>query len=139
MTHRREKSAFTHRLPSQHIGAQYLISQEQNHQHNSHEHRYVVSRPSPGGSESCPLFAAVVSGDIDLVRSELQNPDNGVNTLDSNSGASPLCTAVFLGHTEIAELLINANTNVHLPNRGLSTPLHIAVFTGRTTETALLL
>ena len=100
---------------------------------------YVVSRPSPGSSESSPLFAAVVSGDIELVRSELQNPDNGINTLDPNSGASPLCTAVFIGHTEIAELLVNADADVNLPNRALSTPLHIAVFMGRAKEAALLL
>lgn len=46
---------------------------------------YFVSRPSPGSSESSPLFTAVVSGDIELVRSELQNPDNGIDALDSNS------------------------------------------------------
>ena len=100
---------------------------------------YIVSRPSRGSSESSPLFAAVVSGDIDLVRSELQNPENGINTLDSNSGASPLCTAVFIGHTEIAELLVDADADVNLPNRALSTPLHIAVFMGRAKEAALLL
>ena len=100
---------------------------------------YIVSRPSPGSSESSPLFAAVVSGDIELVRSELQNPDNNVNSLDANSGASPLCTAVFIGHTEIAELLVNADADVNLPNRTLSTPLHIAVFMGRAKEAALLL
>ena len=56
---------------------------------------YVVSRPSPGSPESSALFAAVVSGNTDLVRTELQNPENDVNMLDANSGSSPLCTAVF--------------------------------------------
>lgn len=100
---------------------------------------YVVSRPSPGSSENSPLFAAVVSGDIESVRSELQNTDNGINTLDSNSGASPLCSAVFTGHTEIVELLVNADADVNLPDRNLSTPLHIAAFMGRAKEAALLL
>ncbi len=100
---------------------------------------YIVSRPSPGGTESTPLFAAVVSGDVELVRSELQHPDHGINTLDSNSGASPLCTAVFLGHTEIAELLVNADADINLPTRAFSTPLHIAAFMGRANEAALLL
>lgn len=100
---------------------------------------YIVSRPSPGGSESSPLFAAVVAGDIERVRSEVQRPDNGINALDPNSGASPLCTAVFIGHTKIAELLVNADADVNLPNRTLSTPLHIAVFMGRAKEAALLL
>lgn len=100
---------------------------------------YIVSRPSPGSSESSPLFAAVVAGDIELVRSELQNPNNGINALDSNSGASPLCTAVFLGRSEMVELLVASQADVNLPNRTLSTPLHIAVFMGRSKEAALLL
>lgn len=100
---------------------------------------YVVSRPSPGSSQSSPLFAAVVSGDIQQVRSELQKPNNDINTPDSSSGAPPLCTAVFIGHTEITELLINAGADVNLTDSALSTPLHIAAFMGRAEEAAMLL
>ena len=100
---------------------------------------YIVSRPSPAESENSTIFAAVVSGDVELVRTGLQNPDTDVNTLDTNSGSSPLCTAVFLGHTEIVQLLVDAEANVNLPNRDMATPLHIAVFMGRPNEAALLL
>lgn len=100
---------------------------------------YLVSQPSPGATESSGLFSAVVTGDIDSVRSALEQPDNRIDMLDSGSGATPLCTAVFLGRTEIAELLINAGADVSLPNRELSTPLHIAAFMGRAKEAAMLL
>lgn len=100
---------------------------------------YVATRPSPGTSESSALFAAVVAGNIDLVRTELQDPEVDVNMPDANSGSPPLCTAVFIGRTEITELLIDAGADVNLPNRDLVTPLHIAVFMGRSEEAALLL
>lgn len=100
---------------------------------------YVVSRPSPGSPEGSTLFAAVVSGNTEAVRTELQNSDIDVNEFDANSGSSPLCTAVFLGRTEIAELLVDAGADVNLPNRDMAAPLHIAVFMGRSEEAALLL
>lgn len=99
---------------------------------------YVASLPSPGSSESSPLIAAVIAGDVDQVRSELQNPANNVNLPAASSGAPPLCTAVFIGHTEIVELLIQSDADVNLPDRNLSSPLHIAAFMGRAEEAALL-
>ncbi|MCR9292970.1 MAG: acyltransferase family protein [bacterium] len=100
---------------------------------------YMASRPSPGNSESSSLFAAVVSGDIEFVRSELEKPDSGIDGVDPNSGATPLCTSVFIGRTEIAELLIRAGADVNLPDRNQSTPLHIAAFMGRADEAEMLL
>ncbi|WP_145080046.1 acyltransferase family protein [Aureliella helgolandensis] len=100
---------------------------------------YIASRPSPGSPESSMLFTAVVAGNADLVRTELQNSETDVNSLDGNSGSSPLCAAVFLGSPEITELLIDAQADVNLPNRDLATPLHIAVFMGRAQEAAMLL
>lgn len=100
---------------------------------------YVVSRPTSGGSQNSTIFAAVVSGNTDLVRTGLLNPALDVNTLDGNSGSSPLCTAVFLGRSEIVELLVDAKADVNQPNRDMATPLHIAVFMGRSKEAALLL
>jgi peptidoglycan/LPS O-acetylase OafA/YrhL len=100
---------------------------------------YIVSQPSSSSTAGSSLFAAVVSGDIDKVRSELQSPDSGINERDPSSGATPLCTAVFLGRTEIAKLLIDANADVNLADRSLSTPLHIAAFMGRPQEAAALL
>ena len=100
---------------------------------------FVVSRPSPVSGESSALFAAVVDGDVDRVRDELQASANDINALDASSGAPPLCTAVFLGHSEIAALLVESGADVNLPTRELSTPLHIATFMGRASEAALLL
>lgn len=100
---------------------------------------YVVSLPSSSESESATIFAAAVSGDVDLVRAELQNPKIDVNSLDPNSGSSLLCTAVFLGRTEIVEMLVAAEADVNLPNRDRATPLHIAVFMGRSEEAEMLL
>ena len=100
---------------------------------------YVVSQPSPGAGQSSALFAAAVAGDVDSVRSELEKPDSGINDRDPESGATPLCTAVFLGHTEITKLLVDAGADVNLPDRGLSSPLHIASFMGRAEAAAMLL
>ena len=100
---------------------------------------YVVSRPSVGSQASPTIFAAVVAGDIESVRDKLQTSDVDVNALDPNSGSSSLCTAVFLGHTEIVKLLIDAKADVNQPNRDNATPLHVAVFMGRSKSAALLL
>lgn len=99
----------------------------------------VASRPSSSKAKSSLLFDAAVSGDIEQVRMELQKAESGINTRDANSGATPLCTAVFIGRTEIAQLLVDANADVNLPNRSLSTPLHIAAFMGRSKEAELLI
>ena len=100
---------------------------------------FVVSRPSPGAGVSSALFAAVADGDVDLVRVELRNSTNDINLLDASSGAPPLCTAVFLGHTQITALLVESGADVNLSTRERSTPLHIATFMGRASEAALLL
>ncbi len=100
---------------------------------------YLVSRPSSADNEGSVVYAAVVSGDVELVRRGLQNPDLDINAFDANSGSTALCTAVFLGHAKIVELLIQAEADVNLPNRDRATPLHVAVFMGRVDEAALLL
>ena len=100
---------------------------------------YIASQPSPGSAESSQLFEAVVSGDIALVGTELQDSKVDINAFDANSGSSPLCTAVFLGRTAIVDLLINAKADVNQPNRDRATPLHIAAFMGRSEEAELLL
>lgn len=91
----------------------------------------LASRPAPGTQQSSKLFEGVISGDIELVRSELKNPDVKIDQQDSNSGATPLCSAVFLGRSEIVEMLIEAKADVNVPNKTLSSPLHISAFMGR--------
>lgn len=100
---------------------------------------YFVSRPATDGTENSPIFAAVVAGDVGDVRTAIQDPEVDVDAVESGSGSTPLCTAVFLGRTEIVGLLIDADADVNLPNRDMATPLHIAVFMGRPVEAALLL
>ena len=100
---------------------------------------YVVSQPSPGADEAPAIFAAVVTGDTELVLNELRNPAVDVNAIDPDSGSTPLCSAVFIGHTEIVKLLVDAEADANLPNRDKSTPLHIAAFMGRAEECKLLL
>ncbi|QDT11778.1 acyltransferase family protein [Planctomycetes bacterium K23_9] len=98
-----------------------------------------VSRPATVDSQESALFAAVVSGDIEAVRSELQNPEVDIDAWETNSGSSPLCTAVFIGQTEIAEMLVDAQANVNQANRDRASPLHIAVFMGRPRLAGLLI
>lgn len=100
---------------------------------------YLVSRPSTTGGNGSALFAAVVAGDTERVRSEIGNPDVAIDEHDPSSGSSPLCTAVFLGHTDIVEMLIAAGADVNLANRDKAAPIHIAVFMGRSKEAAMLL
>ncbi|MEM9644454.1 MAG: acyltransferase family protein [Planctomycetota bacterium] len=102
-----------------------------------------VSQPATD-QETSTIFSAVVEGDVVRLRSELQRAEvegsgMDVNAFDAASGSSPLCTAVFLGHTEIVEMLIDAKADVNLPNRDKARPLHIAVFMARPEEAALLL
>ncbi len=100
---------------------------------------YVASRPSETTSENNRLFTAVVEGDVESVRVELQHDGVNVNAADTRSGSTPLCTAVFVGHTEIVELLLQARADANLANRDQATPLHIAAFMGRSKEASLLL
>lgn len=100
---------------------------------------FVVSRPSPGADSAPAIFTAVITGDPELVRYELQTVDVDANAVDAHSGSTPLCTAVFIGYTEIVKLLIDAEADVNLPNRDRASPLHIAAFMGRSEECRLLL
>ena len=100
---------------------------------------YLASRPIANNSEGSNLFSAVVGGDVDLVQSELQKPDIDVDAIDGNSGSTSLNTAVFVGHTEVVRLLIEAGADVNKRNRDNATPLHIAAFMGRAAEAEMLL
>lgn len=99
----------------------------------------LASRPSPGAKPGAPLFAAVVVGDVAAVQTQLGGDDVDLNAADPASGSTPLATAVFLGHTDIVALLVNAGADVHLANRDRACPLHIAAFMGRGQAAAHLL
>ena len=100
---------------------------------------YIVARPSTFQSADNTIWQAVISGDPNMVAGALEDPNADVNVLNAESGSSPLSTAVFLGHTNIVEMLIKAEADVNLQNRDLATPIHIATFMGRASEADMLL
>ncbi|MCS7468115.1 acyltransferase family protein [Stieleria sp. ICT_E10.1] len=97
-----------------------------------------VSRPSPAGSQNVVVWEAVVAGDTDRVRTALENDEVGVDAV-SQDGASLLTVAVFLGHAEMVEMLLDMGADVNQRNRDQGTALHSAAFVGRGVEAALLL
>ncbi len=97
-----------------------------------------VSRTSPSGSPNAAVWEAVVAGDTDRVRTALENDEVGVDAV-SQDGASLLTVAVFLGHTEMVEMLLNMGADANQRNRDQGTALHSAAFIGRAEEAALLL
>lgn len=99
----------------------------------------LVSQPASSPRQGSTLFSAVVDGDEMQVRRALRATATDVNAADPNSGSTPLCTAVFLGHSQIVQLLVDAGADVNLPNRERATPLHIAAFMGRANAAATLL
>jgi len=99
---------------------------------------YVVSQPSPTGSQNAAVWEAVVAGDTDRVRSAIESAEIGVDAV-SQDGASLLTVAVFLGHTDMVEMLLHAGADVHQRNRDQGTALHSAAFVGRAEEAAILL
>lgn len=100
---------------------------------------YLAAQPGANVGESTALFDAVVNGDVEGVRDELQKSTSDINALEPSSGSSPLCTAVFLGRTEIAQMLLAAGADINQPNRDKATPMHIAVFMARPEEAEMLL
>ncbi|MCA9137423.1 MAG: acyltransferase family protein [Planctomycetales bacterium] len=97
-----------------------------------------VSRPSPWGSQNAAVWQAVVSGDTDRVRGAIESSEIGVDAV-SQDGATLLTVAVFLGHTDMVEMLLQEGADVHQRNRDQGTALHSAAFVGRSKEAAILL
>ena len=90
---------------------------------------------SPLGNNICN---AARTGDIKAVKQQLAKGAD-VNTRDSKFGVSPLSWAALLGHTEIAELLIQRRADVNARNRDGGTALHGAAFLGQTETVELLI
>ncbi|PAY17370.1 glucan biosynthesis protein [Rhodopirellula sp. SM50] len=97
-----------------------------------------VSRPSSAGSQNAAAWEAVVAGETDRVRTAIRNDELTVDAV-SQDGASLLTVAVFLGHTEMVEMLLDMGADVNQRNRDQGTALHSAAFVGRSEEAALLL
>jgi peptidoglycan/LPS O-acetylase OafA/YrhL len=99
---------------------------------------YFVSQPSPAGSQNAAVWEAVVAGDTERVRMAIESSEISVDAV-SQDGASLLTVAVFLGHTDMVEMLLDAGADVNQRNRDQGTALHSAAFVGRPEEAAILL
>ncbi len=97
-----------------------------------------VNRPSTTSSGSAAIWAAVVAGDTAEVRAAIESSEIQVDAV-SGDGASLLTVAVFLGHTDMVEMLLDAGADVNQRNRDQGTALHSAAFIGRPEESAILL
>lgn len=100
---------------------------------------YFVSRPSATQTSDVEIWDAVVAGDSARAAALLKDGNVDIDAINADSGSTMLCTAAFLGHTELATMLVDAGADVNLPNRDRSTPLHIAVFMGNAAEASVLL
>ncbi|KAK6175172.1 hypothetical protein SNE40_013691 [Patella caerulea] len=94
------------------------------------------------GKES-DLFKAVKEGDIVKLQKLIQSDrrtslkkggDGGkgldVNSIDKETGYTPLITATLAGNRKLVEYLIVSGANVNIPDIKGNTPLHLAVFSG---------
>ncbi|MEO2017240.1 MAG: acyltransferase family protein [Fuerstiella sp.] len=100
---------------------------------------YFVSRPSSAKSQNPAVWEAVVADDTDRLRTAIESSEIEVDAVSPDSGASLLTVAVFLGHTEMVEMLLDAEADVNQRNRDQGTALHSAAFVGRAEEAAILL
>ena len=90
---------------------------------------------NPFGNDIC---TATRAGNIKAIKQQLAKGAD-VNTGDSEFGVSPLSWAALLGHTEIAELLIQSGADVNGRNRDGGTALHGATFLGHVDAAELLI
>jgi hypothetical protein len=98
-----------------------------------------VSRPSSAESQHPAVWEAIVAGNTDRVRTAIESSEIEVDVASPDSGASMLTVAVFLGHTDMVEMLLNAGADVNQRNRDQGTALHSAAFVGRAKEAGILL
>lgn len=99
---------------------------------------YLVSQPSPAGPHNASVWEAVVAGDTDRVRDAIESSEIALDAV-SQDGASLLTVAVFLGHTDMVDMLIGAGADVNQRNRDQGTALHSAAFIGQAEEAKSLL
>lgn len=82
-------------------------------------------------NESLPpkvgLQEAVLEGNAEAIRQHIK-AGSDLDEKEPTGGSSPLITAVVLGKTEIALLLIEGGADLNLQNEEGSTPLHTAAF-----------
>ncbi len=97
-----------------------------------------VNRPSETPAADAMVWEAIVAGETNRVRDAIQTSEIAVDAV-SNDGATMLTVAVFLGHTEMVEMLIDQGVDVRQRNGDQGTALHSAAFVGRAEAAKLLL
>ena len=99
---------------------------------------FFVSQSSSTDSSNPEVWEAIVSGNTNRVRTAIEASEIEVGAV-SQDGASLLTVAVFLGHTDMVEMLLHAGADVNQRNGDQGTALHSAAFVGRAEEAALLI
>ncbi|OYP36069.1 acyltransferase family protein [Rhodopirellula sp. MGV] len=98
----------------------------------------LVRQPSPVATPAAEVWESLVAGDVERVQDAIHDAKIKVNAV-SQDGASMLTVAVFLGHTDMAQMLIEHHADVNQRNRDQGTALHSAAFVGRATAANMLL
>lgn len=86
---------------------------------------------------SMDIHTAVLMGNLKAVQQHL-SAGTDLNVKDQY-GSTPLIIAATFGRTEVADLLIKSNANLHTTSADESTPLHTAAFFCRTEIVRLLI
>ena len=100
---------------------------------------YLVTRPSQSDAPEAKVWEAVANGDTQRVRQAIESSEIEVSAVSADSGATLLTVAVFLGHTDMVEMLVDQGADVRQRNRDEGTALHSAAFVGRAQAAAILL
>lgn len=89
-----------------------------------------VSQASSNSAEN-KYFKAVAEGDAETVRAAIESKEVAIEVLHPSSGAPMLTSAVFFGHTDMVETLLDLGADVNQRSKDGGTALHVAVFMGR--------
>ncbi len=90
------------------------------------------------GSPAARLFAAIAAGSVKAVEQSLAEGAR-LEDMDPAKGWTPLTMAVFLGHEDIARLLLEKGAQVDARNQDKSTALHGAALLDRVPLVELLI
>lgn len=99
----------------------------------------IVTQPSESGSSDEQAWSAAATGDIEQLRTQLEQPGFDVDAINPQTGSTLLNSAVFLGQHAVVELLVDNGADVNKPNADQATALHLAAFMGRSDTAELLL
>jgi len=84
------------------------------------------------------LISAVKKGDTDIIRELLDSKKFDINFLD-DEGMNPLGRAAYLGHGDVAKLLLDHGANINAQNKDGKTALYFAALRGNEDTVKLLI